>query len=147
MGTEPSRDGELARDARGGARGTALLLLQGWGLLQLTPFLKVPDQAQTSGECLFQAVDPGRNASPSWRAEGWDLNPALCCCCWAAPESEGWFWESRTTNSGFWMLLGSSQERGVVVLDSQCEVPKAALESTGSFPGSGDLTPLVLCTS
>lgn len=55
-----------------------------WFFLQLTQFLKVREQAKTVGEHLSKAVDPGRKALPSWRAEeglsyrsGWDLKPAL----------------------------------------------------------------------
>lgn len=65
----------------------AAFLLSGHGFgffLQLTQFLKVREQAKTVGEHLSKAVDPGRKALPSWRAEeglsyrsGWDLKPAL----------------------------------------------------------------------
>lgn len=124
MGTQPSRHGELARDARGGAWGTALLLLQVWGFFTAYSVSESTGSSKNFWGMFVQAVDPGRNASPSWRAEAWDLNPALCSCCWAAP-----------------------REQGLVVLDSQSEVPKAALDSTGSFSGYADLTPLVLCNS
>jgi len=58
--------------------------LQPQVFLQLTRFLKVREQAKTFGERWFEAVDPGRKASPSWRAKeglsyrsGWGLKPLV----------------------------------------------------------------------